>query len=148
MLFPACSTPINLPEGFDAEIPNGANRIDLISDKSVEDFFDELQTWLPANGFPIEDANEVTRTIETGIADIGQRRTMKIKLRVNPYERGAKMEAIGSWSSDVEEATYASASEGISSEEVDWWPAIWQGETGGSYAYAQLINAFYEMPAS
>ncbi|MEM8487185.1 MAG: hypothetical protein AAF564_16650 [Bacteroidota bacterium] len=148
LLVSACSVPANLPEGFDAEIPKGANRVDLISDKSVEDLFNDLQQWLPAQGFAIEDANEVTRTIETGVTDIGQRSTMKIKLRINPYERGAKMEAIGTWSSDVEEATYASASENVSSEEVDWWPATWEGENRASYAYARLINAFYDMPAT
>lgn len=148
LLVSACSVPVNLPEGFDAEIPSGANRVDLISDKTVEGLFNDLQTWLPAQGFTIEEANEVTRTIETGITDIGQRSTMKIKLRINPYERGAKMEAIATWSSDVEEATFASASEGVSSEEVDWWPAVWEGENRASYAYARLINAFYDMPAT
>ncbi len=144
----ACSAPVTLPDGFDAEIPEGANRVDLFSDKSVEDLFSDLESWLPAQGFSIESANEVTRTIETQITDIGQRSTMKIKLRINPYERGSKMEAIGTWSSDVEEATFASASEGVSSEEIDWWPAVWKGENRASYAYARLINAFYDMPAA
>ncbi len=68
-------------------------------------------------------------------------------MRINPYERGAKLEAIGSWSSDVEEATFDSASDGVSSEEVDWWPAVWQGQSRASYAYAKLVNTFHEMPA-
>lgn len=147
VLFTSCSIPISLPEGVEGNIPDGANRIDVISEQSVEDLFASVQEWLPAQGFAIEDANDVSRTIETVAADIGQRTTMKITMRINPYERGARLEAIGSWSSDVEEATFASASEGVSSEEVDWWPAVWQGSDRASYAYAKLITAFHEMPA-
>ncbi len=147
-LLVGCSIPINLPEGVEDQIPDGANRVDVISDQSVEELYEAALAWLPTKGFVIEDANEVSRTIETNGAEVGQRTTMKIKLRVNAYERGAKLEAIGSWSTDVEEATFDSAAEGISGEDIDWYPAVWQSSARGSYAYAQLANTFHEIPAA
>lgn len=142
-----CAIPISLPEGVESQIPDGANRVDIITDQSVDELFTSVQEWLTAQGYSTETANDVSRTIDTNSADIGQRTSMKIRLRINPYERGSKLEAIGSWSSDVEEATFASASDGVSSEEIDWWPAMWQGSDRASYAYAKLVSAFHDMPA-
>ena len=147
LVFAGCAIPVNLPDGVEGQIPDGANRLDVISDQSVEDLFGSVQEWLTAQGFPIESADEISRTIDTQSADIGQRTSMKIRMRINPYERGAKLEAIGSWSSDVEEATFDSSSDGVSSEEVDWWPAVWQGSDRASYAYAKLVTAFHDMPS-
>ena len=145
-VFAGCSISMNLPDGVEDQIPNGANRLEVITDKSVEETYEDVQAWLTSKGYPTETADEVSRTIDTMPAEIGQRTTLKIKLRINPYERGSIMEVLGTWSSDVEEATYDTASQGLSSEEVDWWPAVWQGKTRASYAYAQLINTFHDMP--
>ncbi len=146
-LFAGCAIPINLPEGVEGQIPDGANRVDIISDQPVDELFDSVQNWLIQQGHPVEIADDISNTIETSTTDIGQRTSLKIKLRISPYERGSKIEAIGSWNSDVEEATFASASEGVSSEEMDWWPAIWQGPSRASYAYSMLVTTFHDMPA-
>ncbi len=148
-LLSACSITSELPNGVEGQIPENANRVDVYSDQPVDRMFTELQQWLPGNGFPIKDTNEVTRRIDTEGADIGQRTTMRITLRVIPHTNGSKMEAIGSWSTDVEETQYdASSAAGVSAEQVDWYPAIWQGGSNrSSFAYAQLVTLFHEMPA-
>ncbi|MFK7848378.1 MAG: hypothetical protein AB8G77_24025 [Rhodothermales bacterium] len=142
-----CAISVNLPDGFDGTIPEKANRVDVTSEQSVEELFETLQEWLPAQGFSIESANELSRTIETTSAEIGQRTRMKIKLRISPHELGSHMEAIGTWSSDVEESTFSAASQNVSSEENDWYVATWSGKTRSSYAYSQLITTFHDLPA-
>lgn len=147
LLFAGCAIAVNLPEGFDGTIPEKANRVDMVSEQSVEEFFESIQAWLPAQGFAIASANELSRIIETTSTEIGQRTRMKVKLRISPHESGARMEAIGTWSSDVEESTFSAASQNVSSEENDWYIATWSGKTRSSYAYSQLIALLYEFPA-
>lgn len=148
LLLAGCAVSVNLPEGFDGTIPENANRVDVTSEQSVKELFDSMQEWLPAQGFAIESANEVSRTIETSGAEIGQRTRMKIKLRIRPHESGgSQMEAIGTWSSDVEESTFSSASQNISSEEKNWYVASWSGKTRSSYAYSKLIGTFHDLPS-
>ena len=148
-LFAGCaSVTITLPEGVKDQIPQGANRIDVITDQTVDELYNSIQQWLPAQGFTIESANEITRRVETAPGEIGQRSRLKLTLRVNPYERGSRLEAIGMWTSDIEEATYESAGTGVSGEDKDWFAAIWTGAGRSSYAYAKLVEIFYDMPAT
>lgn len=142
-----CAIPVNLPENFDGQIPEGANRFDLISELSVDQMFDQVQKQLESEGFAVKSAEKVSSIIETEGADIGQRTAMRIKLRIQPYERGSRLEAIATWTSDVEESALGAASGNVTSEEEDWWAASWQGKTRASYAYARLVSTFYEMPA-
>lgn len=146
----ACTITSELPAGVEEQLPENANRVDVVTDQEVDLLFTNIQRFLTDHGYAITEANDLTHRIDTEWADIGNRTTMRITMRVVPHQAGSKLEAIGLWSTDVEESSYdATNAAGVSVEHVDWWPASWQG--GGdrsSFAYASLVTLLHELPAT
>ncbi len=142
-----CAVTVDLPQEKIDQIPPEANRVDLYTDDMIGDSFEKVKVFLTENGFTIKEENELFHRLETNLKEAGQRTKFGITLRVAPIDNGSKIEAIGTWSSDVEEATFASASQGTTSEDMDFWQATWGGSSRSNYAYSQLVLLFDKYPA-
>lgn len=142
-----CAVTVDLPQEKIDQIPDNANRVDVYTDDMMGDTFEKVKVFLTENGFTIKDENALSHRLETDLKEAGQRTKFGVTLRVAPIDNGSKIEAIGTWSSDVEEATFASASQGTTSEDMDFWQAVWGGSSRSNYAYSQLVLLFDQYPA-
>ena len=146
-LIAGCAVTSDLPQDKIDQIPDGANRVDVYSDLSVEELSNQVKQFLIERDFGIAEESEITRRVETTGKDVGQRTMLKIVFRTSPYEQGSKLEAIGSWSSDVEEFNIPGSDDRVSSEDTDVYQVVWTGSGRGSFAYAQMVKLFDAFPS-
>ena len=146
-LLAGCATTIDLPQEKIDQIPDGANRIDVYSDLSVNELSDSARQFMIEHDFQIREENEATRRVETESREVGQRTSLSIVYRTTPDDQGSKLEAIGIWSTDFEEFSVGTASQNVSSEDHDRFPAAWTGAGRGSSAFAYLVTLFDEFPS-
>ena len=146
-LMAGCAVSVNLPQEKIDQIPPGANRIDLYSDLPVDELNEQIKQFLTERGFPIREEDTINRRVETAARDIGQRTSLYIVYRTSPYESGSKLEAIGVWSSDVEEFNIPEPDQRVAAEDMDAYQVTWTGAGRSSYAFSQMVLLFDEFPA-
>jgi hypothetical protein len=113
----------------------------------IDETYANVKMYLFDRGYTIRDENEVSHRFETNLVEVGQRTKLSVTLRVSPIDNGSKIEAIGTWSSDVEESTLEMASQNVSAEDQEFALATWGGTNRSSYAYSQLVLLFDNYPA-
>ena len=143
-----CAVTADIPQEKLAMIPDNANRIDVFTDKEVDASMEEVTQFLGDHGFRIKSKDDISKRIDTEHIEVGSRTKLRLTMRLLPIPGGSKIELVGAWSTDVEEATFESAGTGVSVEEQNWYPVVWQSAPRADLAYGEMIKLFDDYPAT
>ncbi|MCD4725692.1 MAG: hypothetical protein K8R63_12710 [Bacteroidales bacterium] len=130
-----CVTPNTLlsPEER-ADIPKGANKVIVQSDKQGGDLFDHVYSTLITDGFRIDESNEEQGYISTQGKEIDQ----ETMLRLSVVIMDSTATFIGQW--DVTASMKAGLSAGFGATGSGWSDATWGDAGRPSLAFAYMFK--------
>ena len=142
LLFAGCSIKSTLSEEMAANIPEGANTVFVRSTENADTLYARTKRLLMELEFTIKEENDISRRIVTNPKRLGQNTGIAITLRTSTVPGGAEVEALGQWSTNVEEGNMGTVGRDISGQDEDWYRATWMKSARDSYAFGEMVNMF------
>lgn len=142
LFFAGCSIKTTLSEDLAADIPDGANTVFVKSTESADTLYARTKRMLMEMEFTFREENDISRRIVTNPKRLGQNTGIAITLRTTTVPGGAEVEALGQWSTNVEEGNMGTVGIEISGQDEDWYRATWMKSARDSYAFGEMVSLF------
>lgn len=131
-----------------ASIPRGANVVELRSDLSPGDLYNDLYEHLARSGYEIMQSDDGRGTLSTAPRDIGEDTRLAIRVFVEEDEAGSRASMRGTWGVSGTFGAGFSAALGASVNDGAADPAVWKGSGRPALAFGRMAEVASRLPCS